>query len=224
MADNELALPGGGINALTVSEALTERLESVLLGATDAKAAARTIAGNPKLLAEAREKLSLVSRLAAPITPDELYVCLQPLVLLHGVPDFGQDDAAADLQVAWFDIYVKALQEHPKEAIEIAVFEAIRLRKYDKFPLPGYLNELATESTTEIRLIAFRLRYAVEKGGENRPPRKRTAEDAQVVGEMLADLRGPDGRIHLAKSASEATPPTDRRATAEALRRLAGYR
>lgn len=223
MADNELALPGGGINASTVSEALTAHLEDTLLQASDAKEAARKIAAHPRMLAEAREQLNLVSRLAQPIGGPDLYVAMQPLVIMFGPPDFGQDAVAQDLQRAWFDLYEQALKDHPREAIDIAVAEWLRIGK-PFFPKPTELNKLAEDSTAEIRLIAFRLRHAVEKSDELRPPRKRTPEDAQIVGEMLADLRGPDGRIHLAKSTSEAIPPADRRATAEALRRLAQYR
>lgn len=223
MGGSELDLAGGGINASTVSEALTQQLEATLLSAGNAREAARKVSANPKLMAEAREQLGAVSRLAQPIGSTDLYVAIQPLVIMFGPPDFGQDEVAKELQKAWFDLYEAALKDHPREAIDIAVSEWLRVGK-PFFPKPTELNALAEATTAEIRLIAFRLRVAVEKAEEVRPPRKRTPEDAQVVGEMLASLRGPDGRIHLAKSTASATPPTDRTATAEALRRLAQYR
>jgi hypothetical protein len=223
MAGNELALVGGAINASTVSEALTPQLEEALLRASDAKEAARKIAANPKLLAEAMEKMSLVSRLAAPVTADQLYVCLQPLLILHGPPDFGQDEEAEQLQQAWLDIYTKALCQHPKEALEIAVSECIRLRKYNDFPKPGYLNELAQAASDEIRLIDFRLKLAVRKSEEHKPPPKRTPEEALAVKAMVEEMKGPDGRISLGKSVDAVVPPSNRNATAEALRRLADY-
>lgn len=222
MAGNELALVGGAINASTVSEALTQRLEDALLRASDAKEAAKEVGRAPELLTEARDKLALVTRLASSISGEELYVALQPLLILHGPPDFGADEEAETLKLAWFAIYEKALCQHPREAIDIAVSECIRLNKYNKFPLPGYLNELAEESSTEIRLIAFRLRLAVERADQHRPIPKRTPEDQAAVKQMADTLKGPDGRIQVAKSVNSVVPPSNRRATAEALRRLGG--
>lgn len=224
MADNELALVGGEISASTVSEALTKRLEDVLLLSTDAKAAARTVVATPELLAEARDKLSLVSRLAAPIDRDSLYAAIQPLLIMFGPPNFGQDDVAEELQQAWFDIVLAALKDHPRESIDIAVSEWMRIGK-PFFPKPSELNALAQEATDEIRLIAFRLRLAVTRADLHRPPPKRTEEETQEIKAMTAELRGPDGRIHLgAKSVQSVTPKTDRQATAEALRKMSDYR
>lgn len=220
--DNELALQGGGINASTVSEALTQPLEKVLLEAADAKTAAREVGRSPKLLAEARDKLSLVSTLASPQSPSDLYVSIQPLVIMFGPPDFGQDAEGKTLQRAWFDIYASTLKEHPKEAIEIAVAEWLRVGK-PFFPKPSELHKLAEESSAEIRLIAFRLRYAVERADEYRPAPKRTVEQTQEMKAMADKLRGPDGKIHLTQSTADVVPATDRSATAAALRRLAGY-
>lgn len=220
---NELALAGGAINASTVSEALTEQLEDTLLGASDAKEAARKIAARPNLLAAARNSLATVQRLAAPVTPDILYVCLQPLVILYGPPDFGQDEAGVELQKAWFDIYATALKDHPRESIELAVSECIRLRKYNDFPKPGYLNELAQQATDEIRLIAFRLKLAVERADQHRPPPERTPEDAAHIKALVDDLKGADGKVRLTKSTASTVPPSNRAATAQALRRLADF-
>lgn len=174
-------------------------------------------------MAEAREQMGLVARLARPLTADELYKCLGPLLILHGPPDFGQDDAGEKLSQAWREIYTKALCHHPREAIEIAVSECIRLRKYPDFPQPGYLNELAQATTDEIRMIEFRLKLAVRRADEHRPPPKRTPEEAQAVKAMVAEMKGPDGRIQLAKNMDTVVPASDRSATANALRRLADY-
>ena len=222
MAGNELALVGGGINASTVSEALTQQLEDALLRATDAKEAAKKVSADPKLLAEARDKLSLVSRLAGPTTGDDIYVCLQPLLIMFGHPDFGQDDAASELQGAWLDLYIAALKDRPKEAIEIAVQEWLRNGK-PFFPKPVELNKLAEETADEIRLIDFRLKLAVRRADEHRPAPKKTPEEALAVKALVNDLKGADGKIHLAKSVDTIVPPSNRRATADALRRLADY-
>lgn len=224
MAGSELDLVGGAINASTVSEALMPQLEEVLLKAADATEAARKIARDPKLLAAARDQLSTVSRLAQPLTENELYIALQPLVIMYGAPDFGQDAEAAHLQRAWFDIYKTTLKEHPKEAIEIAVAEVLRTHRYNKFPLPADLHKFAQETTAEIKMIEFRLRKAVQRADEHRPPPKKNPEDKEAVKAMIDDMRGADGHIHLTKASHTATPATDRRATAEALRRLAQYR
>lgn len=221
MADNELALPGGAINASTVSEALTKRLEDVLIHAADVKTAVEAIVATPALMDEAKTAVALVSRLAGPTSTDDLYIALQKLLVLYGPPDFGQDKNAAGLKKAWFAMYADVLCPHPLEAIKIAVDECIRIRKFDKFPTPGYLNELAEESAAEIKMIAFRLKKAVAKAAKPPPPPKRTPEESMEIAAIVADMKGADGKIRLApKSIATVVPPTDRKATAEALRRL----
>lgn len=223
MADNELALVGGAINASTVSECLTQRLENTLLEAADAKEAAKAVAADPKLLAEARDRLNVVSRLAGPTPKDEVYNVLQKLVVMYGAPDFGQDAEAVAMQKVWFDIYYDVLKNHPREALDLAVFEVLRTRKYSSFPQAAEISAMAQEATDEIRLIAFRLQLAVKRADEHKPAPKRTMEDTAAVRQMMAGLRGPDGRIQLGagKSMDSVVPPSDRRATAEALRKLA---
>lgn len=222
MAGNELALVGGEINASTVSEALTLQLEDTLLRSPDAKTAAKEIAGDPKLLAEARDRLNLVSRLAAPIGREALYVAIQPLLIMFGPPDFGQDEEAESLKKAWFDLYAQAMADRPREAVEIAVAEWLRVGK-PFFPKATELNALAEATAAEIQLIAYRLRRAVERANEHRPTPKKTPEEALAVKQMVEDMKGPDGRIQLAKSMDTVVPPSNRKATAEALRRMADY-
>jgi hypothetical protein len=196
-----------------------------LVRSTDAKEAAKTICATPALLAEARDRLAVVTRLAKPIGKQDLYVALQPLIIMYGTPEFGDDETGVEIGATWIDLYLNALKDHPREAIDIAVSECIRLRKYNDFPKPGYLNELAQQTTDEIRLVAFRLRLAVERAEQHRPAPKRTEEETREIKEIISDLKGPDGRIHLgAKSVQSVTPKTDRQATAEALRKMADYR
>jgi hypothetical protein len=197
MAGSELALQGGAINASTVSEALTKTLEDTLLAAGSAEAAAKTIARSPKLLAEAQEKLSLVLRLAAPISSEQLYAELQPLLIMfNGAPDFGQDPEADKLQVVWFDIYAKALAKMPVEAVNIAVSEWMRVGK-PFFPKPSELHKLAEPTATEINMIAWRLKKSVEDAAQHRTVDK-SPEEIERVKAMIDELRGPDGKISLA--------------------------
>lgn len=198
MAEQELALVGGAINASTISEALTPQLEEALLKAEDATTAAKTIAASPKLLAEARDKLSLISRLAGPTEAEDLYVCMEPLLIMFGAPDFGQDQGASKLQKAWFALYVQALKDMPRESIEIAIQLWLQKGK-PFFPKPTELYALAEKEALEIRLIAHRLKRAVERAAEHKPvPRK--ADDVKRARELIAGLKDRDGRIRLGKS------------------------
>lgn len=198
MEEPELLLLGGEINASTVSDALTPSLEKVLLEAQDAGTAARKIAAVPALMAEVKEKVNLVTRLASPIGSDGVYIALQPCLIMWGPPDFGSDKEADAMAKAWIDIYAKALKDLPKEALEIAVSEWFRTGK-PYFPRPTELNKLAQETAAEIRLIAWRMRKAAEYV-EKKTPVERTPEDVEKVKAMIAEMRGPDGRIQLGRS------------------------
>lgn len=180
------------------------------------------MAKTPALLAEARDKLSQVQRLAKPVTEEQLYVCLQPLLILYkGPPDYGTTEEGEAMQVAWMQLYMDALKGHPKEALDIAVSEIVRTRKYPTWPMPGDINAAAKETTDEINLILFRLRYAVEKADQHRPAPKKTDDDVAAVRAMVNELKGPDGRIALSKDINSVVPKSNRKATADALRRIA---
>jgi hypothetical protein len=204
----QLDLPGGAMNARTVSEALTPPLEDALLKSPDSATASRRIAASPSLLLAARNCLSLVERLSAPvgregpdgIAPGEvIYAVLQPCLILWGPPQFGSDDTGEALSRMWLGLYTKALGEFPREALDLAVDDWIA-SGYHKFPLPSDLVKRAEREASEIRLIAYRLRKAVAKAAEARPPERRP-EDRAAVKAMLADLRDPvTGRIRLTKA------------------------
>lgn len=158
--------------------------------ADSADEAARRIARNPALLAECREKVALVQRLARGATPEQIYVELQPMLVLYGPPDFGSGKEADALQAAWMDVYVKALKDVPREALEFAVSEHIRVGK-PFFPKPTELNKLANEKAIEARLLAWRVRKAAEQAAaDERFKARPTPEERERVRRMAAEFTG----------------------------------
>lgn len=169
------------------------------------------IASSTALLATARSCLSTVERLALPVgrgsadgrwAPAEIvYAVLQPCLILWGPPKLGDDQAGQELKRRWLELYAKALGEFPREALELAV-DAWIAGGRPFFPFPADLAKLAEREAVEIRMIAYRLRKAVEKAAQAKPV-ERTAEDRARGKALLADLRDPvTGRIRLLKSAS----------------------
>jgi hypothetical protein len=181
----ELQLSGGGLNASTLSEAVTSQLWRLCEDSVDAKQAARRIAANPARMAEAREKLSLVARVAGPVGPDACYVALQPLVIQYGIPPFGPGEEGAAMQEAWWRTTIKALQDLPRESLDLAVDRYIATQTRHYFPNPGTLRKLCEAHATKVRMVAWRIRKAVEENGENtRPPPEVTKE----VGDNFRNL------------------------------------
>lgn len=206
MAGNELALQGGGISASTVSEALTPTLEAILLNAANSGDAAKKIQAVPALVEEAKSQLPVVERLSAPTDPAALYKIMQKLWIanLSFQPEFGTDEDGKVLQRAWFDVYAEALCPLPAEALQIAVDEWLRQGK-GSWPQASDIYKLAEKEAQEIRLIAWRLRKAVfYTERDSKPPP--TADDRAKALALLEEMRGPTGRVSLAKIAANNLP------------------
>lgn len=178
-----LPLPLPERNASTVYEACTKPLRDLLLDATDAKEAVRRVSRNPGYLDEIKDIAPLVARLGGPVGKDGVYVALQPLLILFGAPDLGHE-ALLD---TWVEIYQNALEKLPKEALEFAVSEYIRVGKAF-FPKPSDLNRLAEAKATQIRTLTWRVRQCADAVP---PPaaREKTAEEKAEVARMLAEFR-----------------------------------
>jgi hypothetical protein len=185
---DEFALPlsGGGLNAATLAEAISPRLWKVTAEAENAFEAGRRIVASAELLAEAQDKLSLVSRLAAPMGPEDCYVALQPLVIMYGIPAFGEGEDGDRLRAAWWASTQKALCDLPKESLEYAVDRYIATATKHLFPDPGILRKICEEHATQVRMVAWRIRKAVEDAAER--ARRTDPETKKIVGAEFGSL------------------------------------
>lgn len=204
----ELALPleGGAINARTISEAFSLPLQRLVASANDANDFVRRAREIPKLMEEVRSVAPLVARMALPLSEADVAEILGPLVLLYGTPDFGSDRAlAASMTHAWRATYAKALRNVPREALEHAVSEWIRVgdpinpRRSASFPKPVDLISLSKEKSEEIHMISYRIRKALESVGETKPAPTQAEKDE--VRSFLANLK-------MGKSLGEAVAAT----------------
>lgn len=205
MAQELLPLEHGAINAKTVSEAIGKPLKSFLLTASSARDAAERI--DPLMLAEARERARDVARMAGPMGREAVYVALQPLIVLFGRPDFGTGEAAKQLTKSWVEIYGEALEKLPAEALAEGVSRWIMEGKW--FPKPAELLKLSDPKASELRIIAWRLKVAVETADKAKPviesPEERE-RGRRMAAEDLArrSLRRMPGSIPASKPADVA--------------------
>lgn len=153
-------------------------------------ASIRKITGSPALLAEAREKVDLVTRLTARLSAEQVYVLLQPLLILFGPPDHGDGPEAKTLDRAWLDLHTQAYRDIPKEALEAAVSDWIAHGK-PFFPKPTELVKLADKRATDLRKIAWRLRQAAEKSA----PRQRAETTDEQRAAAKARLQEAMGKL-----------------------------
>lgn len=197
MASQELQLSGGALNVSTLSEAVTSQLWRLCADSTDAREAVRRIAASPARMAEARDVLSLATRLAGPVGPKDCYTCLQPLVIMYGTPAFGDGAEGAAMLQEWWSRNIKALQDLPREALELAVDRYIATATKHYFPDPGVLRKLCETKAAEVRLIAWRIRKAVEDQAEltRRPPPEVSKEVAEGFRDVAALLKRGRGHV-----------------------------
>lgn len=216
----QLALTGGAMHAQTVSEALTADLEAALLKASTTEEATRAVLAKPEWVSLLKENSALIRRLAGESTSEQIWRAYQPLLLIFDPKDFGNGKEGEDLQAAWFEVHVQVMKKYPLEAIEIAVAEWLGPKGKAWMPKPSELAKLAEEASFEIKLIAYRVRRAVDAAASYAPPRERSPEDRAQVKRMLDDMRGPDGKIQLVRRVDHPTPIGDQHRVAANLRRL----
>lgn len=221
MVDNELSLPGGGMSARNVSEALSPEITLVILDAVSTEDSTDRIVRDPTMMAEARSALETVQRLASPLTKDNLLLAYADLFLIYPQPDFGEGPDGEMLSDSWLDVHYRHLGEWPFESVKKAVDTYIQSGKYNIFPKPADLIDVAKADAMEIKLIAYRLRRAVESGVTRAVPEK-TEEDRAKVRQMMAEMRrGPGGKIKLSPTNDAVVPLHNHTQAAEALRRIA---
>ena len=185
MAQDLLPLTGGEMTARTALAAISPSLAKLLMVTANDAAEAVQLAGyHPALVQEARDKLPLVTRLAAPAGMGQVLRCVAELLLHFDPPSFGEGKPGAQLADAWQSSYAKALEDLPVEALEIAVAGWIKCGK--TFPKVAHLRDLAEPKTKELRVLSWRIKQVAEKARLPKPPP--TAEERAEVKRMMEDL------------------------------------
>jgi hypothetical protein len=176
-------------------------------------------------MAEARQAVSLITQLSGPTTKEDLLRAYAPLLLIYDPKDFGKGrnekerQEIAALEKGWLDVHYKVLGPLPLESIKVAVQYCLETKTFSQFPLPSDLFTIASKDSAEIKMIAYRLKRAVEEG-ETRAVPEKTEEDRAKVKELLQSMRGPDGKITLGRPLPKVTPLHDQHSLADALRRM----
>lgn len=211
----------GGLNARTVSDAISTQLNDVLLSeATDASDAARIIGRNELLLTECRVMLPHVTRMVAGAGYDGVYRALQPLVILFGAPDFGKGREGDLLLESWTVIYAKALHKLTVESLEHAVDQWI-VKGKPFFAKPSELYALAEPVHLRANMAAWRMRRAVEMADKAHGHTEISDDERALVKAQFDDLKRQMG----VKANPMAAPQRLGRSpheAAEDLRRAAG--
>lgn len=151
-----------------------------------ADAAVRKITRSPAMLNEARDRLTLVTRIVGPLSREQVYACLQPALILWGPPDHGEGPAAAAADRLWLETYTRAFRNLPREALEYAVDAWIMKGKPYTFPKPADLVSLGENRASELRKMAWRLRRAVEAVPDTKP-KELTEEEREAAKAKIAE-------------------------------------
>lgn len=225
-----LDLGGGDMNARQIASVSSPQLiDAMLIEASDVHDAGRILGHDELLLSEARRVQPHIAKLAAGITHDEVFVALQPLVILFGTPSYGDGEAGDALYRSWVSLYARALCKLPREALEHAVSEWIergtpnaegKYKGKPRFPFPEELITLAQPVHLRISTLAYRLKKAVELADKAHGQTQIDPEERARVKAMFADLKTQLG----AKANPMAAPRKlgrDPHQVAEELRRVA---
>lgn len=119
--------------------------------------------------------------LAKPSGGDFVCAALQPLVLVYGLGEQAKSPA-------FWAVYVKALQDLPREAITDAVDDYSARPDSLYFPKPGQLRDIAMRRGERLLRMASRAREAANM--ELRRAPEKTDADKAAVKEMLAGYLG----------------------------------
>lgn len=232
MADQALlALGGGDMNGRQIASVSSPQLiDAMLSEARDVHDAARILGYDALLLAEARRVQPRIAQIANGITHDDVFVALQPLVILFGTPSYGDGEAGDALYRNWTVIYGRALSKLPREALEHAVSEWIergtpnadgKFKGRPRFPFPEELITLAQPVHLRVATLAYRLKKAVDLADKVHGETHIAPDERERVKAMFADLRAQLG--------SKPNPLTDstrlgrdQHRVADELRRAAG--
>lgn len=181
-----MLLEGGQTAVATVSEAFTKALREAVDLAPDARTAAQTIQANRQLVKDALAAHEPLQRLVARMDRNEVYVRLQPLIMLYGPPKIDGErlsESQADaLNNAWLDVWTRAMKSTTREALSVAVDRWISSHKW--WPQPSELIKLAQPLSNEQHKLAYRVKVACEQIGQKRV----TAEERREVGQSFHNL------------------------------------
>jgi hypothetical protein len=111
------------------------------------------LAAEPCFLAEARSLAPELRRLAAPCGGDAVKDALKALVLVYGLGEQAKSPA-------FWQIYVKALEDLPGEAVREACEDYARQPDSQFFPKPGPLRDLAMKRAAVVLRMAGRATQA----------------------------------------------------------------
>lgn len=154
--------------------------------APDAKTAAQKIQNSRQLVQDALAAHEPLQRLVAPMDRNELYVRLQPLILLYGPPKLDGEKLSeaqvAALDNAWLDVWTRLLRGTTREAFSLAVDRWMAAHKW--WPQPSELIKLAQPLSNEQHKLAYRVKVACEQIGQKRV----TAEERREVGQSFHNL------------------------------------
>jgi hypothetical protein len=179
----------------------SEGLRSLLLGSGDAKGAARIIAINPTLRAQAEAQLPWLERALEPAEPEQIL-----LLLARHAPALGLKDMSEESWGLLFEPYLEALGDLPLTALEEAFIRWNKGELYPKepgrhafFPRPAEIRKLAEPARNELGKAANRIKLAI-KHVENAPKPEPSAEEkAAVRAQMQAEGFLVDGKFVLPK-------------------------
>lgn len=226
VAQELLPLDHGAMNVRTTSEVLSDSLKAALTRASNADEAAQYIVADDALMTECRQAYPRVLKLAHGCGRHEVYVAMQPIILLWGRPDFGSGSEGENLRNAWTALFGDALYKLSRESLEHAVAEYIR-KGDSRRPRPSDLYKLAEPIHLAANTLAWRMRRAIERGDAAYKPTLLSEEERAARRQEMIDLgyMTPDGKmVPLSLKGFQAPPrlaATPQKA-AESLRRSAG--
>lgn len=185
----ELALTGGRLAVSKLSEALPERLETMIFQAATADDAVRAVRKNAADLRCCRDAWPDVQRLTARMEERTVLMEMEPLLILFGAPfKDGDDDENASGNKRWISIYAQAFAKvgMTQEALAEAVSQWIARGKPFN-PQPSELIKLGDVITRRQQSLAYRMRKIHEAALAAEKP-KASKEECQEVANGLKDL------------------------------------
>lgn len=216
----ELALTGGHLAVSKVSEALPERLETLILQAATADDALRAVRKNAADLRCCRDAWPDVQRLTARMEEGAVLKEMEPLLILFGPPFKDADEESEAGNRRWISIYTQAFAKvgMTQEALAEAVSQWIARGKPFN-PQPSELIKLGDVITRRQQSLAYRMRKIHEAALAAEKP-KTSKEECQEVANGLKDLANllkPKGM-----PLGPQRPVGNQHAMAERIRREAG--
>lgn len=133
-------------------------------------------------VAEVRAAADVLVTAAKPCGDVSVAQAMQPLFVVYGHPK-----KLASEMPQWFGLYYEALGSLPREALDHAVSEYIRVSTIHMIPAPGILTDLADAKATELRRAGYRARLVamLPPPEEVKRPTDEQREEAKAFLESL---------------------------------------